>query len=65
VKEGSTGLKAPVGDAAELARQVLRVLADQDLRARLIAGGTNAVASFTFEQTAAKTLAIYREVLEH
>jgi glycosyltransferase involved in cell wall biosynthesis len=65
VKEGSTGLTAPVGDAAELARQVLRVLADQDLRARLIAGGTNAVASFTFEQTAAKTLAIYREVLEH
>lgn len=64
VKEGFTGLLAPVGDAETLTKQVLRIFADAPLTTELISRATATVQTFTFEQTAAKTLSIYHEVTQ-
>lgn len=65
VKDEVTGLTAPVGDDHALAQQVLRLLNDPMLAAKLSHAATAAATSFTFEQTAEKTLLVYREILKH
>lgn len=65
VKDEVTGLTAPVGDDHALAEQVLRLLKDPTLAAKLSHAATAAATSFTFEQTAEKTLRVYRELLQH
>jgi glycosyltransferase involved in cell wall biosynthesis len=50
-------------DPADIAAQIVRLLTDQDLRASLRARGRERARSFTWEKTAAATLAFYGEVL--
>jgi glycosyltransferase involved in cell wall biosynthesis len=63
VKEGETGLLANVHDAAHLAQQVQRVLADQELRQILTEQAYRFLQHFRKENTARRTLEIYRQVL--
>lgn len=63
VEDEQTGLSADVGDAAKLAKDILRIFADATLRQRLSERAAMKVQEFTFSGTAAKTKAIYEEVL--
>lgn len=63
VVDGETGLLAPIGDAAALAERVSRVLGDEALRTRLVAGGLRRLEDFGVERMAARTLEVYREVV--
>ena len=56
-----TGLLAPVKNAEILADAVNRLLDDQTLRTKIIAGATQHLLSFTRQVTAAKTLCVYNE----
>ena len=61
---GPAGLIVPEGDAAALAAAIRRIMADEALRARLIASGRQRFLShFTHERIAAATVAVYRELL--
>jgi glycosyltransferase involved in cell wall biosynthesis len=60
VDHGTTGLLAPVGDAAALAGHLTRVLADEALRTKLAASGPVFVARrFGMERLLSETLALY------
>ncbi|MFM1745986.1 MAG: hypothetical protein RLZZ630_1923 [Bacteroidota bacterium] len=61
--DGETGLLAPIGDDNTLAQSVLRIFTDTALRETLVAGGRKKAATFSFRNTAAKTLQAYRAVL--
>lgn len=63
VQDGETGLLAPVGDAAALARAVERVLSTPSLRAALVAAATSRLAAFGAGRMAEGVLAVYREVV--
>ena len=62
VKDGETGLLAPVGDAESLAAQVERILGDEVLRERLVAGGRRMVESFSKEAMARGVWGWYRSL---
>lgn len=64
VEHEKTGLLAPVKDAAQLARQVLRLLKDQALRDQLIENGSKKLEFFSKTQTAKETLKIYQSILD-
>ena len=59
---GDAGLLVPPGDPDALAAAMTRVLEDADLAADLKQRGLNRAKLFTWEATAAKTLAVYRAV---
>ncbi|QQE73416.1 glycosyltransferase [Brevibacillus composti] len=65
VTDHQTGLAVEPGDTAGLTRAMMELLQEPELRARL---AQNALAlvegSFTIQQMAAQTLALYRELLE-
>jgi glycosyltransferase involved in cell wall biosynthesis len=61
---GDAGLQFPRGDDAAAAAQIGRVLDDDALRSSLLAAGTARAALFTWDRTAAGTLAVYRELLD-
>ena len=64
VRSGSTGLLAPVGDAAELASAVLKLLAEPALANRLSATAQTLVATeYAVKKMAERYLAVYEEVL--
>jgi glycosyltransferase involved in cell wall biosynthesis len=63
VIDGETGLLAPVGDAPQLAEQVMRAMEDEALRRQLVEGGLLQARRFSKERMARETLAQYREVL--
>lgn len=72
VASRTTGLGEAVGEAAltvdpssvdELAAALARVLADEGLRARLIAAGRARAAEFTWEKSAERTADVYRQLL--
>ncbi|KAA5548721.1 glycosyltransferase family 4 protein [Adhaeribacter rhizoryzae] len=63
VKNNQTGMLAAVRDTDMLATHVLNVLTIDSLRSRLVTNATEFLNGFTKEQTALKTLAVYREVL--
>jgi glycosyltransferase involved in cell wall biosynthesis len=58
-----TGLLCPVGDSASLAKAVMRICDNDALGAQLAQGAKTHVLSCSKEEMAAKTLAIYNEVL--
>lgn len=62
VKDGETGMLAPVGDAGRLAEQVEKVLADPVLRGHLTQTAREQVAGFSKEAMARETLAHYRSL---
>ena len=59
---GDAGLLVPPGDPDALAVAMTRVLEDADLAADLKQRGLNRAKLFTWEATAAKSLAVYRAV---
>jgi glycosyltransferase involved in cell wall biosynthesis len=61
---GDAALQFPRGDDAAAAAQIARVLDDGALRESLLAAGTARAALFTWDRTAAGTLAVYRELLD-
>lgn len=63
VLHGQTGFLAPVTDSRALAASVQQVLYNPALRERLVQNASQRVLMFTREQTALKTLAVYKEVL--
>jgi len=60
---GDAALLFAPGDAAALATALSRVLDDPALRERLSRAGRERAAQFTWERTAAGTVAAYREAL--
>ncbi|MBK0401374.1 glycosyltransferase family 4 protein [Adhaeribacter sp. BT258] len=63
VKEGETGLLANVYDTEQLAYQVQRVLTNEKLRQILTEQACRFLQNFRKENTAKRTLEIYRQVL--
>ncbi|MEE4178170.1 MAG: glycosyltransferase family 4 protein [Bacteroides sp.] len=62
VKHEHSGMLSPVGDAQELANHVLRILNDETLRIRIIAGGKEKLQRFHRKVMAEKMLALYLEL---
>jgi glycosyltransferase involved in cell wall biosynthesis len=62
VRDGETGLLVPYGDQAAMVAALARILTDDDLRARLTAGGLAFARTFTWERTAAEALALSEQV---
>ncbi|MGH9035098.1 MAG: MSMEG_0565 family glycosyltransferase [Acidimicrobiia bacterium] len=60
--DGTDALLAPSGDAAALAGALERVATDPALRVRLVTGGADVVARFTWEASARRHLDIYATV---
>lgn len=64
VKDGENGLMVPVDDAAALADAIKCVIANPELRTRIVEGGQRTFdAAFTKSSYAKGTLAFYRDVL--
>lgn len=63
VQDGITGMLAPVKSPEALAQKCLQVLQNPELREYLVENASKKVMEFTKEQTALKTLAVYKEVL--
>lgn len=63
VDDGRSGLLAPVGDPAALARVVLRLLHDQRLRGVLVAGGHAVARGRGVDLMIARTERLYRSLL--
>lgn len=65
IEDTVSGLVVPPGDAAALAAAIERLYTDDDLRGRLGKAARRRIeTSFNTERTVAKTLALYRELLE-
>src|SRR5258705_12711955 len=58
------GLIFPEGDAAALAGALGRMLADKDLRKRLVIAGLARVGQYSWEQVAERMYELYRQVLK-
>ena len=58
-------LLAPVADALELGRQVVRALTDCDLSRRMVANASHTVEGFSADATARRTLALYRSLSDN
>lgn len=61
--DGVNALLVPVGDPSALARALLRVLEDDALRARLIAGGRARAEELSMDRLAEAYLEIYASIL--
>ncbi len=59
VQHGVNGLMAPVGNSEHLAKQVVAVVRDSSLKARLVSGGLYTAHQFSIERMAQATLQIY------
>jgi glycosyltransferase involved in cell wall biosynthesis len=65
IESGRTGLLFPAGDAQGLARQLMRLAGDEELRRRLADAATASVeARFAARRSAARMAEIYRSYLE-
>lgn len=62
VRDGETGLLAEPGDAAALAGHVRRVLADAELRGRLVTAGRGAAADHAPDAMVRRVLELYGDV---
>jgi glycosyltransferase involved in cell wall biosynthesis len=60
---GAAAIRVATTNTGELARAILDVLSDEELRTRLIASGQQRAAEFTWDKAAAETLAVYDAVL--
>lgn len=63
VRDGETGVLVPPSDAGALARALLRLRDDADLRERLARAGLEAATHYTPARMAERYLALYRECL--
>jgi glycosyltransferase involved in cell wall biosynthesis len=63
VDDGRSGLLMPVDDPAALARAVLRLLHDEQLRSRLVAGGHALTCGRGVDRMVAQTKRLYRSLL--
>lgn len=63
VENASTGLICPIKDSNCLAESVLKFISDKVFRENVIQAAQTKVKSFSKENTAVKTLSVYREVL--
>jgi L-malate glycosyltransferase len=63
VQHEVTGLLAPVKDHTKLAENIQRLMADTLLKNKLISQARERLNDFSKEKTAARTLAVYEEVL--
>jgi L-malate glycosyltransferase len=63
VRDGTDGLLSAPGDASALAGNVVRVLTQGDLRARLVASARERVRAFSVERTVADTIDAYWRAL--
>jgi alpha-1,3-rhamnosyl/mannosyltransferase len=61
---GDAALLFAAGDVTAAAGAILRLLDDPALRTSLVAAGHARATLFTWERTAAETVAAYRELLE-
>ncbi len=61
---GDAALLAPPDDTGALAAAIGRVLGDPALRAQLRTAGPHQAARFSWQRTAAETIAVYRSVLD-
>ncbi|MGO9062009.1 MAG: glycosyltransferase, partial [Candidatus Binataceae bacterium] len=59
---GDAALYADPHDAGEFAAQVVRVLHDRALRARMVEEGMRRARQFSWRRAAKETLAVYQEV---
>lgn len=64
VLHGRTGLQCDVKDHECLISELVRLISDVNLRTKLIEGASEHLKEFTKEQTALKTIAIYKEALD-
>ena len=60
IEDGVTGLVAPVGDSETLARHVVKMLSDKDLRTLFVKNGLEKVKQFSKEKNAEKIIAVYQ-----
>ncbi len=63
VRHGDNGLRVTPEDAGDLANSVVRVLADDELRSRLVAGGARTTAGRSWRVIARRTADIYRQAV--
>lgn len=63
VSDGRSGFLVPPGDVSMLARRIVEILGDDALRSRLSVAARARASLFPWETTAARTLAIYDEVV--
>lgn len=65
VVDGKTGFLVPPRDPGALCNRLMRLLADPPLRERMgSAGRTRVLRDFTWQQVAARTAALYQELLD-
>ncbi len=62
LRNGRNGLLVPPADAIALANSMERIASDPKLRRRLMDGGIRTSRQFTWDETAQKTLDVYRQV---
>lgn len=63
VIHGVTGMLAPLQDSQTLADYILRLIHDHELKKTIVLRARDKVQEFTKENTAKKTLEVYRQVL--
>ena len=63
VDDGHSGLLAPIGDEAALARQTCRLLEDSELAQRLRTSALEAVAAYAWQSVRVQWLQAYRQVM--
>ena len=65
VQDGKSGFVVPAGEAQPIADRILQLYNDRELLARLSEGARKRIRNdFTVEETARKTIALYRDLLE-
>lgn len=65
VRNGENGILVPYDDTAALAKALVRVIEQPELRARLVEGGVRTVEQqFDPQQLAAQTVELYQQVIE-
>ncbi len=62
LRNGRNGLLIPPADSIALANSIEHIASDSKLRRRLIDGGRRTGKQFTWDETARKTLEVYRQV---
>jgi glycogen(starch) synthase len=61
--DGSVGLRFPSRDSAALGRVLARILADDELRARVVAEAREHVLRFDWAEVARRTLSLYEALV--